>query len=101
MTKRRTLTLLAALFIGMLLAGCSAISAGTITQKNHSEGYYLTTTYCASYDSKGYCSMYLPRQTWYPPSWSFSLKNGEKTGWATVSEDTYGNYEVGDYFGTE
>lgn len=91
------------LVAGAVLAGCSSISSGYITKKDHREGYYYTTTYCASYDSKGICTMWMPRQNYVPPTWKFDIQDTGQdgktvTGWVNVNEDTYSKYNVGDYY---
>lgn len=104
---RRGLALLA---LALVLVGCSPISAGYITKKDHREGYYYPVQYCAIYDTKnGGCKMYATRQEYNPPTWRFDLReqsdglNGKEpeTGWVYVTEDTYARYEVGDYFEEE
>lgn len=101
MTKTRITAALSAVVLGLLLAGCSSISAGTITDKGHSEGYDYYTFICGSYNSDGVCMVQVPIQQHQPPSWSFSLKDGKETGWTYVTEDTYNRYEIGDYYNAE
>ena len=92
---------LAALLLAVvLLAGCSPISSGIITGKTHHEGYYYTTTYCASWRD-GTCQFYMPQQNYQPPTWSFDLKDNKDTGWVYVGEGTYNSYEIGDYYGEQ
>jgi hypothetical protein len=103
------LTALAAL-LAVSLTACSSIDEGYITAKDHREGYYSTwySSQCTSYDSKGLCRSYvqIPHQQWNPPTWTFSLveerkgigEGDRKTGWVNINEDTYGKYEVGDYY---
>jgi uncharacterized protein YceK len=94
---KRKLALLAVVVLA--LTGCSSISEGTITEKNHREGYYYPVTYCAAYSSKGACIMFLTRQDYMPESWWFDITQDTKDGWVYVGEDTYERYEVGDYYG--
>lgn len=101
MTKTRITAALSAAVLGLLLAGCSSISAGTITDKDHRESYYYPQSYCSSYNSKGACTMHMTRMQYVAPKWSFSLKEGKETGWTYVTEDTYNRYEVGDYYNAE
>ena len=85
------------------LSACSPISAGTITEKDHSDSYYYTTydQHCTSYNVDGLCvtSIPVPRQVYVPEKWSFDITDGDKDGWVTVSEDTWHSHEVGDYYG--
>lgn len=80
------------------LAGCSAISAGTITSKDRTDGYYYTTRLCTAYSKNGTCTSYIPMQNYVSPTWKFNLSDEKNTGWVYVTEDTYNSYEVGDYF---
>jgi len=90
---------LAIIAIALLaLTGCSSISEGTITEKNHQNGYYYPVTYCAFYSSKGLCSGYMTRYDYMPESWWFDITQDTKDGWVYVGELTYEEYEVGDYY---
>lgn len=85
------------------LAGCSAISEGTITDK-HFRAAYDTTYYmnqCMSYRSDGSCSVSIPvpHTAHHPDRWTLDLRAGEKDGWVEVSQATYDMYKIGDYYG--
>jgi uncharacterized protein YceK len=88
-----------AVLVGALaLAGCSAISSGTITEKHHRDGYYYTTQVCSAYDKNGACTVYVPIQNWQPPAWWFDIRYQDTEGFVYVSEDAYERYEVGDFY---
>lgn len=96
---RQTLTRAGAVVLAVLaLAGCSPISSGYITDKHHTEGYYYPVSYCVVYNSKGICTVWGTRQQWQPPTWKFDIQQGDDEGWVYVSEETYGLYEIGDYW---
>lgn len=86
----------------LILAGCSSISEGYITEKKHREGYYYTTTVCSGYKPM-VCT---PIIQYMPESWWFDLVeqtdglNGKEpeTGWVYVGPRTFDEYEVGDYY---
>lgn len=106
MTKK----LIAVGALALMLAGCSSISSGYITDKTYTEPWTQQITQCwygmdypgmPNYLSKGSPYPCIPsgyRTVDHPASWEFSLKEEDETGWADVSEDTYNSYEVGDYF---
>lgn len=98
--------LLALLAVGLFLAGCSSISEGYITEKNHQDAYTTTTLICASYGKYG-CTSWIPSVVHHPESWWFSLventgasidQKDPKTGWVYVGPQTFEEYEVGDYY---
>lgn len=84
--------------LAFVLVGCSAIHEGSITQKEHHEGYYYSVLHCAFYNSKGICASYIPIQQYQPPTWRFDIQSSDKHGYVYVSQDTYGRYDVGDYY---
>lgn len=94
---KKTFTLLAVAFVALLTA-CSPISSGTITDKTHYAGYHSTTYMCASYNAQGMCSVQVPITTWNPDTFKFNISQDGEDGWVMVSESTYNDYEIGDYF---
>lgn len=94
----KRLAALALVAAAVILAGCSSISAGTITNKVAEPGSYVTTQYCASYNKQGVCTVWMPQTTYDDPDWRFDIRDGDKSGWVYVSQDTFDRYEVGDYF---
>lgn len=86
----------------LLLVGCSSISSGEITKKNHSDPYSYPVTYCQMYKSNGTCSFWGTRYEHVPERWSFDIENDNKdTGWVYVSESEFEEYKVGDYYGAK
>lgn len=84
----------------LLLVGCSSISAGEITKKDHSEAYDYPVTYCAFYKSNGTCGMWSQRWEHVPERWKFDIQNDNgDTGWVYVTEPEFESYSVGDYYG--
>lgn len=84
----------------LLLVGCSAISSGTITKKNHYEAYDYPVRYCVMYKSDMTCRYYGTRYEHVPERWSFDIQNdNQDTGWVDVSASEFEKYQVGDYYG--
>lgn len=83
----------------VILAGCSAISAGTVTGKNYEPAYSYTTMQCYSYDKNMNCTVQMPVQQHVSEKWRFNLDDGRDTGWVYVDETTYHEFEIGDSYG--
>lgn len=96
----KRLAALALVAAALFLTACSSIDEGTITQKASEPGYYVSSQTCVAYNKEGVCSQWMPTTTYYPPTWRFDIRQGDDKGWVYVSEDTYNDYEVGDYFGS-
>ncbi|MDQ1111199.1 hypothetical protein QE418_000647 [Microbacterium testaceum] len=77
------------------LTGCSAISAGTVTDKHSRPGYFYTTTSCRTVNKTTTCT---PSTLWMPPTWRLDLRDGEKSGWVNVSNATFDRYQVGEVY---
>lgn len=91
-----------AILVLLALVGCSSISEGTVHDKRHTEGYYYTTYTCAGYNAQGVCSVQVPIMQYVGPSWALDLyQSEEEHGWRSVTESTYENYDVGDYYKAE
>lgn len=89
--------LVAAAFI---LVGCSPINSGYITDKKHHEAYNYMTQQCASFNSKGICSVWVPIWHHVDESFSFDLRNDNgDTGWVYVDISEFEKYKIGDYYG--
>jgi hypothetical protein len=41
----------------------------------------------------------MPFQVYDDADWKLKLRNGDDTGWVSVSEGAYSEYEEGDHFG--
>ncbi|AYD86165.1 hypothetical protein SEA_BURRO_22 [Microbacterium phage Burro] len=94
--KVKALTLVVLLLV---LTGCSAISQGYVTNKHYSPAYYTYNQVCVSYDTKtGMCKTYMPQQQYHPANWRLDLAYDDETGWVNVSENTFDEYEVGDFY---
>lgn len=87
--------------LALLLSACSSISSGIITDKVSEPGHYWTTQQCVSYNAKGVCTVWMPQTHYDDPDWRFDIRDGDKSGWVYVSEDTFNRYEVGDYFSSD
>lgn len=95
--KRKLLALVTG---GLVLTGCSGISSGEITAKVHEPDRTYVTTFCRLVGKVTVCT---PQTIFDSEDWRFDLiqhaTTGEdKTGSVYVSEATFGQYEVGDYY---
>ncbi|ALY10587.1 hypothetical protein FDH86_gp052 [Arthrobacter phage Tank] len=70
-----------------------------VAEKTFSEGYYYTTTYCASMNDKGVCTLWMPMQNYVPDSYGYKVRdsNGDIHDVATTKGD-WESHEVGDHF---
>lgn len=96
-----TAAMAAVLTMLLLLAGCSAISTGRITDKIYTAPYTTMHMQCISFSSKGICTGQMPVYTNHPERFRFNLDNGRETGWVYVNELLYNTYNVGDWYGEE
>ena len=93
----------------LALAGCSAISAGTISQKHYEEPYDSTSMQCSIWvpgtkNMPMHCGFYAPVTQHHAAQYRFDLSanndDGEtQHGWVSVSADDYETHKVGDWFG--
>lgn len=84
-----------AFVVVLCAAGCSPISAGTITRKDFTPAHVNSWIWCHPVGKVTICQ---PMTTFVPDEWTFQLVEGEQTGWVDVTEDTFNRYEVGDFF---
>lgn len=99
--KRLTITLTAG---ALALLSCG-ISSGEVVDKAYQPGYVIAhpghySSRCSMYDSKGRCKMrtryWVSGWTqWVPDNWKMWLRNGDDTGWTSVSYHTWQNCTVG------
>lgn len=91
-----------AMILAVLLAGCTVVTAGEITAKDHRDAYTTTTLVCASYGKNGACTLWTPLVQQHPERWVFELTDEEgNSGTVSVTELPYEEREVGDYFESE
>ena len=84
----------------LLLVGCSSISAGYITAKKYSPAYDYMTQQCASYNSKGVCTVWMPVWHHIDEAFKFDIRNDNgDTGWVYVHKSEFEQFNVGDYYG--
>lgn len=100
-------------FGAMLLGACgNSISSGRVISKHYAPGHEqsyeqpISHTQCETEDINGEdedeCNTYytyLWRQRYVAPSWQIELQNGHTTGWVTVTQQQYGQFSKGDYYG--
>lgn len=82
----------------LLLASCSAISSGRITDKNYSGPYSYVTYQCTAYRSNGTCMINMPVTHHVEERFSFDIEDGKDTGWVNVNKYDFESYEVGDWY---
>lgn len=85
----------------LLLVACSAINSGTITRKEYTEPYTLTTMQCMAFDASGICTMNMPVTQYYEETFMLNLASGDNTGWVYVNKAQYNAVNVGDHWGFE
>lgn len=107
-----------ALALSLALSACGAtVTEGTITDKNYTEAHVeqeeimeqdcdtKTTTVNGKKKKTKHCEMEGTGEfedVEYPDEWSFDLENKDgDTGTVEVDEDTYNEYEVGDFYKDE
>lgn len=71
----------------LLLVGCSSIDRGTITEKVHEP----QRTYLCSAKPIIFCND--------DEDWRFDIRNEDETGWVYVTEETFNEYDEGDFYG--
>lgn len=85
------------ILLAVLLTACSPIKSGTLVEKDYQPSYESTYLMCSMYDAKSNCAVWVPVTQDNPESFHFKLREGEDTGWRSVSKATYESYEVGSY----
>lgn len=96
---KKILVIIVAVVATLILAGCSAISTGTITNKVYSEPFFTTTLQCYAYDSQGICTMQMPVTQYYDETFRFDLQDKGQTGWVYVTKNQWNSANVGDCWG--
>jgi hypothetical protein len=92
---RRLLFLLLA---GLLITACDPpISQGIVTSKTFTPAYSELVPTCYAYGING-CQIWGVTSEFYPDEWTLSLRYRNQTGDIDVNQDTYNQYQVGDYY---
>lgn len=79
-----------------IIAGCAEEPKdGVVISTKYNAAHYDTVIYCARYDSKGICSLYLPDNVFVEDEWSLKLRNTKQTGWRVVGEPEYRHCDIG------
>ncbi|QDP44841.1 hypothetical protein SEA_ARAXXI_22 [Microbacterium phage Araxxi] len=89
---------LLAVLLLLVLTGCSSISQGYVTGKEHQPGFYYFVQQCVGYNTNGTCRQWMPVQMYQPERWILHLQEDEDTGWVNVTVEVYDEYDVGDYY---
>lgn len=89
-------TTLAILTSCMLMAGCSQIKYGTVTDKSYHPAWtqYTTTQQCSGTPPNRIC-VPIVTPTFWPESYQLRLKNNQDEGWRSVTREEYDRYKVG------
>lgn len=96
--KKKSILAFGAIMIGVIfLTGCSSISTGRVTAKEHTASYQYTVMICASYGKYG-CTVWMPIVDTAPEEWKLELKNGTDTGAVSVNKQTWNDIHVGDVY---
>lgn len=96
--KRAVVIVLAA----TMLAGCSSVTEGTVTGKDHDDAWTDQNCHWVPVSSGK-----TTRQTWqcnpiyYPETWTLLLEDPDtgEEGWVNVDVTTYYDYEIGEHYG--
>ena len=95
MSVKKSGGVIAVLAAILLLAGCSAISDGYITNKTFTPSYTTSSVWCHLVGKVTICQ---PITTFHPDSWQFDIKKEDETGYVSVTEEEYNSYETGEYY---
>lgn len=79
----------AAVLCALLLSGC--VDKGTVVDKKHTDAY---TSY--TYMMVGKTGMIMPIHN--DESWSLLVEDNGEKGWVDVDQQTYDEYDVGEYY---
>lgn len=91
--KRRALTALAAL--ALILAGCSSIDRGTITAKVIEPAHTTVSTTCVPVGKVMVCT---PHTIYDDEDFRFDIQLEDETGFVYVDENTFNQYDEGDFY---
>jgi hypothetical protein len=81
----------------LVLAGCSTLSAGYVTNKTFTPAHYDTYTVCTS-GPNGTTRCY-PHLRYTPDHYRLDLRNDkQETGWVLVTKADYDAHKVGDWY---
>jgi len=88
----------AVLIAGLALtaSACAEPESGVVYARYHYDQYQWVQMVCASYNSKGMCTVQIPVIQTEPERWSLGLQNGDDRGTRSVSEHEYMSCDVGD-----
>lgn len=93
---RKWLGIIGLAIVALVVAGCSSISSGIITNKVYNPGYWYTTTTCQLIGKTTICT---PHTNYMPETYRFDITDSGKNGFVYVNGAAYNEYEVGDYYG--
>ena len=84
----------------LLLAGCAPLDDGYIRDKRFEPENWYPVLYCAMYNNKGMCTLWLNRMEYDDPDWLIQLELKERTGWRKVTQEEYDSVTVGEWYQT-
>jgi hypothetical protein len=95
---RKSAAVIATSAVAFLLAGCTYVSAGTVTDKKFVKHHTVTTTSCV-----GKPLVCTPHFTHYDDEWNVLLtaeqEDGKmKSSWVEVPQTRYDELAVGDFY---
>lgn len=88
-------------FVIFMVVSCiNTPTEGTVIGKKYYPAYTSTSWHCMSRDSKGNCSLDLPRSDYHPETFSLCLRNvkEDKEGCRSVDQVDYHKYEIGQWY---
>lgn len=85
----------------LALAGCAdRPKSGEVYDRKFHPAFYYTTQQCASYDSKGQCTLSVPVLHYWPDSYELCLADGTtgKRGCRPATLREYETYQIGNHY---
>lgn len=89
------------LSILLFVFSACAPDQGTIEKKDYDpewQQWVAGSTSCSGTGAQRTCTTTPGHFTYYPASWQLYVVNGDDKGWVSVSEGTYDQAHVGDYY---
>lgn len=80
---------LAVMFALVFLTACGHPSQGRVASKSYDEAYSYPRIYCAAYNAKGICTLWMTQQVYVPECWKLNLRAEDDKWSVCVSKDEW------------
>lgn len=80
--------ILVALLMLVVVTACGHPNEGKIYGKDYKAPYTTSSIYCAAYNTKGVCTLWLPNTQNHPECWRLLIRNDEDT-WTVCTYKEY------------